>query len=95
MVRVLIARYNNYSTFRIPKNLPLLSPDDNEKAEWATPYSWGVKYGTLYYFDEKKEQQKIEVYCEDTNVKYPADVEEEEEESDDEEEDESDEEEDE
>ena len=79
MGRVLIARYDHTTVFRVPKNLPLLSQDDNEGAEEYTPYSWWIKWNTLYYYDEKKEIQEINLYSENVCTKRPTDIEEEEE----------------
>lgn len=58
-MRLITARYNACSDFRIPKNIPLLSVEDNvEDKAW----SWWIKYDTLYYVDDKGEEHEIEAY---------------------------------
>jgi len=77
MVRVILANYNLCDVFKIPKNIPLLSVEENNKVLdnnlFNVPYSWYVRWGTLYYFDDKKNECKIKCYLNssDTSKKHP------------------------
>jgi len=87
-MRVIIARYEVQSDFRIPKNIPLLSNEDNDGAGEKV-WSWWIKWNTLHYIDDKGEVQTIEPYSDarDDDLKRPSFGEEDEEqETDDEEE---------
>jgi midasin (ATPase involved in ribosome maturation) len=86
-MRVIIARYEIQSDFRIPKNIPLLSYQDNDD-EGEKAWSWWIKWNTLHYRDDKGVEHEIEPYnnARDEDLKRPAWDEEEEQESDDEEE---------
>jgi len=77
-MRVITARYDAYSDFRIPKNVPLLSVEDNEEGK---PWSWWIKYDTLHYIDDKGEEHEIEAYfsaSKDDDFKRPSSVQEDE-----------------
>jgi len=86
--RVIVAYYNLASSFRVPKDVPLLSSAENDKCGGIeTPWSWWIKWDTLHYIDDKGVEHSIEPYCaaSDCDYKRPANVEEEEDESDDDE----------
>jgi len=85
-MRVITAKYNAYSDFRIPKNVPLLSVEDNESDK---AWSWWIKWDKLNYVDDKGEHHEIKAYhsaSEDEEFKRPDDVQEDEWDTDDEEE---------
>ncbi len=84
LVRVIRADYwgPDYA-WKIPKDLPLLSQEDNEKVcsdqYWkpsvVVPFSWWIIYTTFYYYDKDGQVQTIEQSnaCE-PNLKHPNDV---------------------
>ena len=56
-----IAEYKCYAVFKIPKDITLLSVDENNKVgEENVPFSWWIKYDTLYYYDSNCKVVKIE-----------------------------------
>jgi len=57
--RVIIANYNLCSCFRVPKDVPLLS---NEENKFGKPWSWWIKWDTLGYVDDKGVEHEIEAY---------------------------------
>ena len=74
----------------IPKDLPLLSKEDNDKAfrtaitGSCVPFSWWIKWGTFHYYDKDGKIQTLEKEREcEPDYKYPENVEEGEEEGDD------------
>jgi hypothetical protein len=77
-MRVITAKYNAYSDFRIPKNVPLLSVEDNESDK---AWSWWIKWDKLNYVDDKGEHHEIKAFhsaSEDEEFKRPDDVQEDE-----------------
>jgi hypothetical protein len=90
-MRTLVVDYYVSSGFKIPRNIPLLSVEDNNEVRDKTPWSWWVKYDTLHYYDNNKVEHTIDpdYRATDGDFKYPShkefdDEEEEEEEEDDE-----------
>jgi protein MAK16 len=78
MVRIITASFTSYVDFIIPKNLPLLSVDDNEAVtEENVPFSWWVKWGTLHYYDADGEVHDIQLNSESNGGKRPNDFEDE------------------
>ena len=73
--RVIVANYNLSSSFRVPKDVPLLSSEENK---FGKPWSWYVMWDTLHYFDEEGEEHEIEAYCSasEDDFKRPDSVEE-------------------
>jgi len=69
----------------IPKDLPLLSKEDNDKAcgiVTVVPFSWWIKWGTFHYYDKDGKEQTLEKEREcEPDYKYPENVEEDEEEN--------------
>jgi hypothetical protein len=67
--RKILAIYNVYAEFIVPKNVPLLSTRDNAR---GLPFSWCVKWNTLYYQDEDGNEKEIkERYELQPDFKYP------------------------
>ena len=67
-------------TYIIPKDLPLLSVEENGKV-WGVPFSWWIKSGTFYYYDKDGSVKTLEKHREcEPDYKYPEKVEEDEEE---------------
>ena len=64
----------------IPKDLPLLSVEDNAKAfrtGSVVPFSWWIKWGTFHYYDKDGKEQTLEKDREtEPDYKYPENVEE-------------------
>jgi hypothetical protein len=76
MCRKIMVNYNVYGEFMIPKNIPLLSSDDNVP---GLPFSWYVKWNTLHYLDADGNEMTIEPrYDLSTDFKCPDGVEEDE-----------------
>jgi hypothetical protein len=84
-MRCITAIYKVTDAFHIPDDLPLLSIEENEKQLSMShrPWSWYIKWGVLYYFDEDLKQHDIQP-CSvgDCDKKYPRDVDDEKEEED-------------
>ena len=59
-MRTFQATYKTYIQFTIPSDVPLLSPDENDKVDFKTPWSWYIHWGTLHYFDESLVEYEIE-----------------------------------
>ena len=81
-MRVILAQYISESCFRVPKNVPLLSKEDNENKEfWNKPWSWWIKWDTLHYIDDKGVEHSIqpEYSATDYDYKRPSDISEDEE----------------
>ena len=57
MGRKIVASYTAYSEFKIPKNIPLLSTADNIP---NTPWSWYIKWNTLFYIDGDGNEKEID-----------------------------------
>ena len=70
-----VATYTTFTEFIIPKGITLLNENDNKNAADKTPFSWGIKYNTLRYYDYKGELQSIESYNESCDMKWPDSVE--------------------
>ena len=72
------------STYIIPKDLPLLSKEDNDKAcrtASVVPFSWWIKWDTFHYYDKDGNEQTLQKDREtEVDCKYPENVEEDEEE---------------
>jgi len=78
MVRRITASYTNYLEYVVPKNLPLLSVDENEAVtEENVPFSWWVKWSTFYYYDKNGKMQELPLDSESTGAKRPSDFEDE------------------
>jgi hypothetical protein len=43
---------------------------ENKDAEWGQPWSWYVKWATLYYCDGDKKEHEIEAYDGDADCKH-------------------------
>lgn len=73
MGRAIVANYLVSDSFKIPKNIPLLSVNENSKINTLDkiPYSWWVRYGTLYYYNDKKKVCRIECYSNYEDKKHP------------------------
>jgi len=57
--------FSAYITFQVPKDIKLMSEDDNNKPEsWGKPGSWYIRWGTLHYFDKHGNEQEMEPECE-------------------------------
>lgn len=66
------ARYDAYSTFHIPNDIPLLSNEDNDD-EGVKAWSWWIKWNILHYIDDKGVEHEIEpTYS--TEMKYCDDI---------------------
>ena len=75
-MRTLVVDYCVSSEFKIPRSIPLLSVEDNKKccdSNDTTPWSWWIKYDTLYYYDNNKIVHTINTYfsASDSDFKYP------------------------
>ena len=75
-MRTLVVDYCVSSEFKIPRSIPLLSVEDNKKccdSNDTTPWSWWIKYDTLYYYDNNKVVHTINTYfsATDSDFKYP------------------------
>ena len=46
-------------TFRIPEDVTLLSEEESRKSKYKAPFSWYVRYDTLYYIDADGNEQEI------------------------------------
>ena len=46
-------------TFRIPKDVTLLSEEESKASKYEAPFSWYVRYDTLYYIDANGNEQEI------------------------------------
>lgn len=80
-MRTIIAHYRVSSEFQVPKSIPLLSVEDNEGNVLGkkTPWSWWIKYDTLYYYDANCNVCEISPTCpayESSDYKYPYEEEE-------------------
>jgi hypothetical protein len=83
-VRVIRAVYSGpESTFIIPKNLPLLSQEDNaevgynaKEGDADVPFHWWIKWDTLYYYNKDGQLKKIEKSDKEIqpNLKFPQNV---------------------
>jgi hypothetical protein len=79
--RVIRVTYSSpEDTYTIPKDLPLLSVEENDKA-WRTgrcmPFSWWIKWRTFYYYDKDGNEKTLDDYREcETDYKHPENVEE-------------------
>ena len=72
MVRYITASYTAYIDFKIPKGLPLLSMEENKQiGEMGIPFSWYIRWGSLYYFDADGKEQEIATNNESFNNKTP------------------------
>ena len=70
MSRIVTATYKVESTFRVPLGVPL----QETEGEYGTPWSWGVKWDTMFYFDDKGVIHEIEAThsaSDDFDYKYP------------------------
>ena len=89
-MRVIYANYSSFDTFKVPKSIPLLSVEENDKVMDdinPIPWSWWIKWGVLYYYDAEGKQHQLEPMRETSeDYKRPRDCDEGEEDSDDEEE---------
>lgn len=84
-MRVIRADYLLTSTFRVPKNVPLLAENENDCDK---AWNWWIKWDTLHYIDDKGVEHEIEAYykaSEGHDFKRPDKAEESEEETDDDE----------
>ena len=90
MGRRITGIYNSYVSFKIPKNITLLSVDENESADNGTPFSWCIRYSTMIYYDKDGEEQYIYAEYEDHQNKCPESYESDETDTDDEDDDDSD-----
>jgi hypothetical protein len=87
-MKTILAIYKCYSEWKVPNNIPLLSNEENKKAKYGVPWSWFIKYDTLYYFDEEGNENELKQYCSGTeshDYKRPDMIDEDECETDDEE----------
>ena len=80
-MRTIIASYTVSSEWKIPKDIKLLSEEENKKAKGNIPFSWWIKYDTLYYIDEDGEEQELEAEykASESDFKRPDEVTEEDE----------------
>jgi hypothetical protein len=79
-MRTIIARYSVSSEWKIPKELKLLSEEENKKAKGNIPFSWWIKWDTLHYYDADGVEQELEAEyqaSEHTDFKRPDEMEEE------------------
>lgn len=76
-MRIVQASYTSYSVFKISSKIPLLSVKENNLADHeTTPWSWWVKWDTLYYRDASGELKTIkEKYMCEHDMKRPDDYE--------------------
>jgi hypothetical protein len=75
-MRIITARYDAYSDFRIPKNVPLLDVGDYDN-DGDKAWSWWIKWDTLCYIDDKGVEHEIKPYfsaSKDENFKRPSSV---------------------
>jgi hypothetical protein len=72
-MRIITAKYDAYTDFHIPKNVPLLSVEDNESDK---AWSWWIKWDELHYIDDKGEEHEIEAYRSafDCDLKRPDEI---------------------
>jgi hypothetical protein len=68
MPRALISTANSYFVWNFPKQL--LSIEDNKQAKYGTPWSWFVKYDTLYYFDGEEQEHEIQGQLSEADHKF-------------------------
>ena len=77
MATIITAYYRASKTFEIPKDVFLLSQDENEEAEEGTYGMWWIKYGIFFYVDKEKKVHEIhgddDYY--DVESKWPEDIE--------------------
>ena len=71
MVRIITASYTTYIDFKIPKDLPLLSMEENNNTKFGIPFSWYVRCYTLYYFDADGKEHEIDGGEESPDNKLP------------------------
>ncbi len=69
--------YAAYAQFELPDGVHLLKPSENRKAHEderktgkPVPFSWWIKWATLYYIDADGKQQEIEGDMSDGQYKY-------------------------
>jgi hypothetical protein len=88
--RVIRATYSSpEDVYIVPKDLPLLSSEENDKAFVSgitgarVPFSWWIKWGEFHYYDKDGNKQTLEKHrdCE-ADYKYPMNIEDTEEECD-------------
>ncbi len=80
-MRTITASYISYIAFRIPDSIKLLSVEENDKVKTKdVPFSWYIRWSTLYYLDQDGNEHTIEPDDEpSTNWKHPDRIEEDEE----------------
>jgi hypothetical protein len=74
-MRILVAKYTVSTDFKVPPHIPLLSVEENPGCVIGekVPWSWWVKYDTLYYYDNNYqlcELDAMQLAC-DSDFKYP------------------------
>jgi hypothetical protein len=67
MTTKFVIKYAIYRCIRVSKELAK-KLRENENTKYGLPYSWWVKWATLYYFDE--DGNVHEIYAEDDNEGY-------------------------
>jgi len=75
----IIATYNTYTHFQIPKSLRdfLLSKEecDSLLPNCKKPGYWYIYWDTLHYYDANGEEKEIKSNGEDTAYKHPTEIE--------------------
>ena len=61
----LVLEYNFYRKIDVPNELAK-KLQENEEAKWGEPWSWYVKWATLYYCDGEKNEHEINAFDEDS-----------------------------
>ena len=60
MPSAVVSTKRHYTTWRIPKGVPLLKPEDNADPGKDKPWSWECHWNTLTYWDESGNEHEIE-----------------------------------